>query len=307
MQPFFQTPDIRVEDLATIFARYNAVIARELETVENLSAEIQAAQTMPPEAYWAALSVMPKGKPDASEIDAVRNGLRRASERPSRVPEIVAADNASAEDRHALGVVSANVYGGESEAAATLARDAGTYREHIGTALRRLQQCWPEAAVEVAVLIDRIILLENTELSASHDQLFGIVFVGTEWVSNPVRAMQVLLHECGHHSMFLRTAHVTYLANPKEMTTHPLRPDPRPMFGTLHAAFVLWRMRQGLARWVEHSDAQRDSEEYQLMCSNDENLAACLEVLDAKAEWTEEGRSLYSNLCTGFTLLATLQ
>ncbi|WP_338757656.1 HEXXH motif-containing putative peptide modification protein [Nocardia vulneris] len=305
MASFYQTPDIQIEDLAMVFARYNAVIARELDTVENLSAEIQAARTMPPEAYWVALAVMPKGKPAESEVAAVRNGLRRARRRTSRGPEIVAVDNASMEDRHALGVISANVYGGESEAAATLARDAGTYRENIAIALRRLQLCWPEAAVEVAVLIDRILLLENTELSASHDQLFGIVFVGTEWVSNAVRAMQVLLHECGHHSMFLRTAHVTYLANPEEMTTHPLRPDPRPMFGTLHAAFVLWRMRQGLVRWVEYSGAQRDSEEYQLMCSNGENLAACLEVLDAKAEWTEEGRSLYSNLRTGFELLAT--
>ncbi|WP_216895053.1 aKG-HExxH-type peptide beta-hydroxylase [Nocardia alni] len=299
VKDFYTTPAICLSHLAEVYARHSSSVASELASISELSASVSALREMPPEAYWAALTLIPRGHLTVSDIQPVARALNRAATKKFGAIDVIGKENATEEDQAALKIISGNVYGGASASKSTLAAGIDNYRYKIASALERIKQCWPEAAVEMSLLIDRVLVLDRTELSASHDQMFGIVFAGTHWFDTTARTMEVLLHECGHHSMFLRTARITYLTNPNLVVSHPLRPDPRPLFGTLHAAFVLWRMHQGLARWVEYSSAPEGSDEYRMMVNDRTKLQACLEILDKTAEWTDIGRALFDSIMQG--------
>lgn len=255
---------------------------------------------LPPEAYWAALaqrSVSKLSEPECSELASLIRSKQARS--LSDGPTIITGCNATIQDHRAVDIVSQCVWEGGYKASVN-PDTAGMYRRNVEHALMSIKSSWPEAAVEISILVDRIIILDEADLSASHDHLFGIVFAGTDYVQTPARALQVILHECGHHSMFLRSWETSYLINPDTIVHHPLRPDPRPLSGTLHAAFVLWRMHNGLKRWVEFAGLGPESEEHQLMNEDGNKLIATLTVLSDHAEWTKDGQRLFAELSRGY-------
>lgn len=104
----------------------------------------------------------------------------------------------------------------------------------------------------------------------------------------------MILHEGGHQSLFLHSAFGDLLENPRELASHPLRSDPRPVGGTMHAAHVLGRMAIGFSRWCATGTAPAAAH-----TRRDEivkNLGVTFAVLNEKARWTPAGAAYYEEL-----------
>lgn len=172
----------------------------------------------------------------------------------------------------------------------------GERRRHVDDALDVLAHVWPEAAQEFRYYVRAIVHVQGAMFgSASFDEVFGAVFVGDLYLVTVPAAFEMVLHEGGHHALFLRSRFEPFVTNGDEMAQHPLRDDPRPISGTVHAAYVLGRMATGLARWRDAGlDAPAEVAERAEQCSSD--LLATIAVLRDKAAWTDAGRAWFDEL-----------
>lgn len=172
----------------------------------------------------------------------------------------------------------------------------GDRRRHVDEALAVLADVWPEAAVEFHSYVRSIVHVQGAMFgSASFDEVFGAVFVGDRYLDTVPAAFEMVLHEGGHHALFLRARFEPFVTNGDEMAMHPLRDDPRPISGTLHAAYVLARMATGLARWRDGDpDAPAEVAERAEQCRAD--LCTTIAVLGDKAAWTDAGRAWFARL-----------
>jgi HEXXH motif-containing protein len=116
---------------------------------------------------------------------------------------------------------------------------------------------------------------------------------------------ELILHESAHHALALREQFTRFLDNPEEVGTHALRPDPRPLRGVLHAAFVMCRIAEGLRRYqdVHRAGGPLDG------CPVAErrtfalrSLRGALALLDETAKWTRDGLALRAamNACAEY-------
>lgn len=172
----------------------------------------------------------------------------------------------------------------------------GHRRRHVDDALDVLARIWPEAALEFRYHVRAIVHVQGAMFgSASFDEVFGAVFVGDLYLVSVPAAFEMVLHEGGHHALFLRSRFEPFVTNGDEMAQHPLRDDPRPITGTVHAAYVLGRMATGLARWRDTDpDAPAEVAERADQCSSD--LRATIAVLRDKAAWTSTGGAWFAEL-----------
>jgi hypothetical protein len=190
-------------------------------------------------------------------------------------------------------------YGGMSVMRAVLDPSAALLDSY-----RRAQEavalCWPAASQETQTLIREVVFVEGPMRSSTEPCTFGAIYVGIDEASSPLRLFEVLLHETGHHSLSLRENFTSYLRNPKELGAHPLRQDPRPLRGVLHAAFVLARMLTGLTRYgalfPDGDGPLGDCDIAARVAYTAEALRAVLELLADKADWTEDGAALAESL-----------
>ncbi|MFF9351524.1 aKG-HExxH-type peptide beta-hydroxylase [Streptomyces sp. NPDC014734] len=166
---------------------------------------------------------------------------------------------------------------------------------HLEAARETLRRVWPEAALETDLLIRAIVYVEGGAFrSATLRQTFGAVYLGASSVESTPAAFEALLHETGHHALYLRNFFVTYVTNGDVMISHPLRPDPRPVTGAVHAAHVLARMAHGLTRWAAEPTAPPE-----VTARRDDalrRLRGTIEALEPAAEWTAEGRRYFDDL-----------
>ncbi|MFF6994618.1 HEXXH motif-containing putative peptide modification protein [Streptomyces sp. NPDC008313] len=167
--------------------------------------------------------------------------------------------------------------------------------EHLESARETLRRVWPEAALETDLLIRVIVYVRAGPFrSATLRQTFGAIYLGTESVESTAAAFEALLHETGHHSLYLRNTFETFLTNGDTMVTHSLRPEPRPVAGAVHAAHVLARMTYGLTRWAAEETAPPEVSERRDNALD--RLQRTIEALKPAAEWTDRGRSYFDDL-----------
>ncbi|GHF63634.1 hypothetical protein GCM10018790_46890 [Kitasatospora xanthocidica] len=196
---------------------------------------------------------------------------------------------------------------GTGQLQADIRRTGGTGDADFGTldptegiatleaARQTLRRVWPEAALETDLLIRVIVYVRGGAFrSATLRPTFGAVYLGTSSVESPAAAFEALLHETGHHALYLRNFFETYVTNGDVLVSHPLRPDPRPVSGAVHAAHVLARMAHGLARWSAEPDAPPEA-----AARRDDalrRLRGTVEALEPAAEWTDRGRAWFDDL-----------
>ncbi|MBA2951921.1 aKG-HExxH-type peptide beta-hydroxylase [Streptomyces himalayensis] len=155
--------------------------------------------------------------------------------------------------RDGLAQAVASLGGTEDDPAPVLVGFPVALRPALERARAALELAWPEAWEEHHALIRYLVYADAPQLrSATTGSTFGAVYVGVDEAADPLRMFQVLLHETGHHALDLRDKFTGFLANPDAMASHPLRNDPRPLRGVLHAAFALWRMAEGLRRYAHY-------------------------------------------------------
>jgi HEXXH motif-containing protein len=168
-------------------------------------------------------------------------------------------------------------------------------RPHVDQAVDVLARVWPEAAQEFQALVQSIVYVDGAVLrSATVQQTFGAVYVAPRAVGSVAAAFETLLHETGHHALYLRNSFAPFVLNGSALASHPLRPDPRPIFGVLHSAHVLARMATGLHRWTLAADAP--DEAHQRRDEALRNLSQSLDILGRQAEWTAQGKDYFRDL-----------
>jgi hypothetical protein len=168
-------------------------------------------------------------------------------------------------------------------------------RPHVDQAVDVLARVWPEAAQEFRTLVQSMVYMDGTVFrSATVQQTFGAIYVAPLSVGSVAAAFETLLHETGHHALYLRNSFAPFVRNGSAMAAHPLRPDPRPIFGVVHSAHVLARMATGLHRWTVDADAP--DEAHQRRDEALKNFSQSLDILGRKAEWTAQGMDYFKDL-----------
>jgi|GEM_PF-4920281 len=167
--------------------------------------------------------------------------------------------------------------------------------ECMSQAMRLLNLAWPQAAVETTVLVSNYIYVSGADYrSGAMHRYFGCMLVGTGYVTSVERAYETLLHETGHTVLYLKSSYSPYLNNPDDRAVHPLRREPRPMLGSLHAAISLYRVVRGFTKLLDTGYESVEAE--QLLARNSADLAAALRVLTDHADWTPSGEQFFDSM-----------
>jgi HEXXH motif-containing protein len=174
-------------------------------------------------------------------------------------------------------------------------------RERIGRAFKLLDTGFPEMAEEIRALLRDIVVAAGptdpkalTFDGASSYMLWGAIMLNARGQKTVLDTAQALAHESGHNLLFGFCASGPLIENPdEELFSSPLRSDPRPMDGVVHATYVVARMHQTLSRLLESgavdqgdiAAAQKD------LVAHRRNFQSGDEVIRASARLTEVGRA----------------
>ncbi|WP_406251964.1 HEXXH motif-containing putative peptide modification protein [Streptomyces atratus] len=188
---------------------------------------------------------------------------------------------------------------GETQAGSVVTSLPSNVRDALRLARRALSTTWVEAWDEHNMLVQYLVFTCGPLRSATLQATFGVVYAELEEASDPLRMYELLLHETAHHALALKEQFTQFLDNPNAVGTHALRPDPRPLRGVLHAAFVMCRLAEGLGRYLEAHPSGgpldgcpvRERHAFAL-----KSLCEALTVLDDTAVWTEDGCALRATL-----------
>jgi HEXXH motif-containing protein len=168
-------------------------------------------------------------------------------------------------------------------------------RETLEEARAVLDRVWPAASAEFGLLIRCMVYIEGYEFgSATMPETFGAVYADLGELISVTSALEMILHETAHHSLCLRNAFEKFVLNGSQEVSHPLREDPRPIFGTLHAAQVLARITTGLNRWCREPEAPEEAR--QDLVEMTAKLDATLGTLRENTQWTPAGARFFGSL-----------
>lgn len=249
---------------------------------------------LPPEAYLASAHVDMRYTPHYIASPAAST--------PPPIRHICAeSPESSAWARRAVATL-AQVGGPEDRCGASqLTRNGPELRRRVRRvqqAISALRRIWPEVAVELRLLIRVIAYLDDWNFSScSSLTSFGCIYVGPPATESKAAAFEAVVHEVSHHALYLRQTQVPFLENPEALSSHPLRPDPRPLDGVLHAAFVLARIERAweLARSSGTNDFSNQEMESRLSITQSD-LELTRGSLRQAAQFTSHGRALAQSL-----------
>jgi hypothetical protein len=124
-------------------------------------------------------------------------------------------------------------------------------RLKLQSAFALLERGFPELASELSVLIREIVLAVNADgVKATFDgassfMLWGAIILNAEAGDSALGLIEGLAHESGHNLLFGLCADGPLVENDDyDRFPSPLRADPRPMDGIVHAAYIIARMHQ---------------------------------------------------------------
>lgn len=168
-------------------------------------------------------------------------------------------------------------------------------RDRLADAGSLIAAFWPEAHAEQELILRTVVAVQGGGyMYGSFQNMLGSVFVAQDSLATDESVVEMLLHEVGHQSLFVHTAFHELVVNGDSMVAHPLRCDPRPIAGTVHAAHVLGRLATGFTKWC-NSMVVPDS-----VCVRRDELANALDVtlntLQSHARWTREGEVYFEDL-----------
>ena len=125
-------------------------------------------------------------------------------------------------------------------------------RAPIAEALELIERCHPVQRDEIRSLVSTITLFDGKVIGGSTDvRVYGNMFLRLPEKDDdpvPFYADQIV-HESGHLYLNALMAHDRLILNDDSRTyPAPTRADPRPLFGILHAAFILARLADTFER-----------------------------------------------------------
>jgi hypothetical protein len=148
---------------------------------------------------------------------------------------------------------------------------ARRFRHSIADAFALLDAGNPTLGAEIRALVREIVLIDAPEAAdfrlegASSFMLWGGMVLNAQSRRSTLDLMQSLAHESAHNLLFGLCADGPLEDNDvKQRYDSPLRADPRPMDGIVHATYVVARMHQSVNRVIAAGvldEAQRDEAE----------------------------------------------
>ena len=164
----------------------------------------------------------------------------------------------------------------------------------------------PEIAGEIAELVRQTIVVESRPTQdlplvfdgASTFYLWGAVFLNVDRLPNRVALAEALVHEVGHCHLFGITLGAPLVENPaNERYESPLREDPRPMDGIVHAAYVLARMMYCLDRLIASGALTPEETDAAIAAlRRDRGLfSEGLALIDRHARFTPTGETVFNH------------
>ena len=178
--------------------------------------------------------------------------------------------------------------------------DLRSAQERIAQAMVLLDHGFPEMAAEIRALLFEVVIASGptergtiTFDGSSSYMLWGAIMLNATGQANVLDTAQALAHESGHNLLFGFCANGSLIDNDdEEAFAHPLRQDPRPMDGVVHAAYVTARMHQTVERLLASGaldEEQRDAAQTDLDLHRT-NFAAADEVIRSAALLTPVGK-----------------
>ncbi|HEX2447012.1 MAG TPA: HEXXH motif-containing putative peptide modification protein [Methyloceanibacter sp.] len=180
--------------------------------------------------------------------------------------------------------------------------------DEFAAASRRVEQAIglldagaPDIAEELRALVHEIVLVDkdgDRYFGASSFQLWGALFLKLNATASRVEIAEQLAHECAHALLFgLGMGEPLVDNEPEELYPSPLRSDPRPMDGVVHATYVIARMHYTLARLVQSGllTEEETHEARQRIARNALGYNEGAAVIDGDARWTEAGKAALSS------------
>lgn len=157
----------------------------------------------------------------------------------------------------------------------------------------------PALLDEIDTLGHQIVLATNASGGfggAATVFLWGAVVLNPARVPDRVTLVEGLAHETAHALLFGMTLGADLTTNdPAERYTSPLRRDPRPIEGIVHATYVLARMNYALMV-LRGAQGLKDSEQMLIankLAHNRLSYEAGLGVVLAHARFTSEGEAIF--------------
>lgn len=164
-----------------------------------------------------------------------------------------------------------------------------------------LRRAAPELASEVDAIVHEVVpvvgdLSKPMQIDGgSHYQLWGALFLNTQFHPTDEAMVEVIAHESAHSLLFGFCSHEPLTRNDDAArNSSPLRPDPRPMDGIHHATFVSARMYWVTDRMLEAGviDPERRDAVRAARDLDKHNFAAGLSVVRQHADLTNLGREI---------------
>jgi hypothetical protein len=130
--------------------------------------------------------------------------------------------------------------------------DAAYDRALIGEALAVLDAGNRSLADEIQILLREIVLASGPFEGVSSFMLWGATILSVRTHKTVIDMVQALAHESGHNLLFGLCAYGPMHENDDAARfSSPLRTDPRPMDGIIHATYVSARMHQAVQRLAD--------------------------------------------------------
>lgn len=167
-----------------------------------------------------------------------------------------------------------------------------------------LRAAAPELAGEVDAIVHEVVPVSGDRTrpmqidGGSHYQLWGALFLNTDYHPTDDAMVEVIAHESAHSLLFGLCTHEPLVLNDDSASyPSPLRVDPRPMDGIYHATFVSARMHWVMTRLLESGslDPARRADVEAARASDARNFKAGLSVIHAHGELTSLGEALMAN------------
>lgn len=196
-------------------------------------------------------------------------------------------------------------------------QQAAAYRAQFLAGLALLHRAAPALASEVKAIVHEVVIVAGDKQASvqfdggSHYQLWGALFLNSDFPREPHEMLEVIAHECAHSLLFGLSREQALVENPEdELFVSPLRPDPRPMDGIFHATFVSARMHWATSQLLAADvlDTSARDQVAQACRTNAENFKQGYEVVARHGKLSQPGQALMSGAhahvtaCERFTI-----
>jgi hypothetical protein len=194
--------------------------------------------------------------------------------------------------------------------AMTLPDDAALQdgRTRMLAALALLQRGFPALGAEIGAIVNEMLLVGSSPTlgspgfhGASSFYLWGALLLNVDAHPTRVALIEGLAHESGHSVLHGLTMGAPLVVNDATIRhPSPLREDPRPMDGIVHATYVLARMHLALATMLRSGElsAAEHAEATARVAEIADDYADGLAVVASAARFTDVGAAAFAGATT---------